>query len=426
MLSKASMEGRRPRRAFNQSGPAAKEKRKLTEASSDALQPGIDLGCNDENNLAPKPDVGCIHVSENTSKLKKESPRSLAVKSDTTIPQLLQTEENLMGVNKLLLEENDLYQSKNNGLLSCLLSEKNKNSVEERNVGRKLRKRMKVSEKEEEMVIEMKFSNVYNKSELVLPESQTGPEGKEAETLEAKKSPLKVLRKVNHDTLSATDHLLSLPEIEGKKTSPEHHVNAMFQKTLEPLLKEETNASESLGCKGIDPEECSKSMKSSIMESPSDRYPIERRSSREDLKNEEKSPAFGSSEQGTFKSVSSEVSGRKMTKNFSEIKVGFPDILKAYEDDVLLIDLIQDDPDLFGVSNEGELSFTSEVPTISQEPKVAEEHQSTDSKHVELPGKKEPSDDLREPPVLDPGLMKSESCASLSAGRIRHLHNVQY
>nr|XP_015107567.2 protein TOPAZ1-like [Vicugna pacos] len=712
-------------------------------------------GCNDENNLAPKPDVGCIHVSEDTSKLKKESPRSLAVKSDTTIPQLLQTEENLMGVNKLLLEENDLYQSKNNGLLSCLLSEKNKNSVEESNVGRKPRKRMKVSEKEEEMVIEMKFSNVYKKSELVLPESQTGAEGKEAETLEAKKSPLKVLRKVNHDTLSATDHLLSLPEIEGKKTSPEHHVNAMFQKTLEPLLKKETNASESLGCKGIDPEEYSKSMKSSIMESPSDRYPIERRSPREDLKNEgevsklschrtipmtgkrtwpcyscartsawcwkkaslpqsnfnflpgsqegfrqddflkhqtnqthltdsklmlqssitetnsesssrekldsdlnclssvstvepilmvmkefinnydkkmqseepsrsgsevvsnptedvqltnvtqnltgskkkdrgnltkptltvasqdgqeannttgelihrkaciakqtlvvpdfvkilntgwltnfkipllknktekrkernaksserevynplelldnfsgaevrqnrteenvttvtsrrqalsvrssvipmqscsnshgsknscispsfltqgnnnkpsnhiskpgnivsnkeaislpvdnntscdpgyiEKSPAFGSNEEETFKPVSSDVSGRKMTKNLSEIKVGFPDILKAYEDDVLLIDLIEDDPDLFGVSNEGELSFTSEVPTISQELNVAEEHQSADSKHAELPGKKEPSDDLREPRVLDPGLMKSEICTSLSA-----------
>ena len=84
-----------------------------------------------------------------------------------------------------------------------------------------------------------------------------------------------------------------------------------------------------------------------------------------------------------------------MSKNFSEIKVGFPDILKAYEDDVLLIDVIQDDPDLFGVSSEGELSFPSEVPMISQEPNVAEEHQSADSKHMELPEKKEPGDDLR-------------------------------
>ena len=108
----------------------------------------------------------------------------------------------------------------------------------------------------------------------------------------------------------------------------------------------------------------------------------------------EKSPAFCSSEQETFKKISSEVSGRKTTKNFSDIKV-IPDILKAYEDDVLLIDVIQDDPDLFGVSNEGELSFTSEVPMISQEPSVAEEYQSTDSKNVDLPPKKEPSDNLR-------------------------------
>ncbi|ELK10131.1 hypothetical protein PAL_GLEAN10007787 [Pteropus alecto] len=97
------------------------------------------------------------------------------------------------------------------------------------------------------------------------------------------------------------------------------------------------------------------------------------------------------------------------------------DILKAYEDDVLLIDVIQDDPDLFGVSNEGELSFTSEVPVISQEPSVAEEHQSTESKHMELPGKKEPSNDLRELPVLDPGLMKSEIWASLpAANEVKH------
>nr|XP_020771156.1 testis- and ovary-specific PAZ domain-containing protein 1 isoform X2 [Odocoileus virginianus texanus] len=135
----------------------------------------------------------------------------------------------------------------------------------------------------------------------------------------------------------------------------------------------------------------------------------------------EKNPTLYSNEQEPFKAGSSEVSGRKMTKNFSEVKVGFPDILKAYEDDVLLIDVIQDDPDLFGVSNEGELSFPSAVPMISQEPNVAEEHQSTDSKHMELPEKKEPSDDLRELPVPDPGSMKSEICASLSAAsEIKH------
>ncbi|XP_053077776.1 protein TOPAZ1 isoform X7 [Acinonyx jubatus] len=740
----------------------AKEKRKVTEASSDDPQPGIDLGCNDGNNLAYKPHGGCMHVPENSSKLKKENLRSLADKSDTNnIPQLLQTEENLMGVNRLLFEEADLHQSKINGLLSCLQNEKNKYSIEENNIGRKPRKRMKVSEKGDEMVIEMNCCNVYNKTELVLQDNQTGAGGKGAETLEAKKSPLKVLRKVNHNTLSPVDHLLSLPEI-GKKTSPEHHVNAMFQKTLEPLVEEETkNTPEPLGFKGMEPEEYFKSVQSSVVKLSSDCHLTEKRSSREDLRNEaeesksgchrtipmtgkrtwpcyscarisaqcwkksslpdsnnflpgsqqsfrqddflkhqtnqthlidsklslqstitktngessskeklnsnlnclssvsaveptltiikeptiddgkkmkseewsrsgsevvsntdedtpltnvtqnltgskkkvrgnltklnltvasqdgqeannslgktihrkaciakqtlvvpdlvkilntgrltnfkipllknktekrkeinarsserdaysplelldnlsgaevrqsrskenvstvtsgpqslsiqnsvtpvqadsdscmcknscgispnflkesndtkpsncisepgniisnkeavsltiernsfscdlgcmEKSCAF-SNKQETFKPVFSEVSGREMTKNFSEIKMGFPDILKAYEDDVLLIDVIQDDPDLFGVSNEGELSFTSEVPMISQEPIVAEEHQSTDSKHVELPEKKETSDDLRELPVPDSGLKKSEVCASLSAANeIKH------
>ncbi|XP_025740767.1 protein TOPAZ1 isoform X1 [Callorhinus ursinus] len=715
-------------------------------------------GCNDENNLSYKPDGECMQVPENSSKLKKENFRSLADKSDTNnTPQLLQTGENLMGVNKLLLEETDLYQSKSNGLFSCLQNEKNKYSIVESNVGRKPRKRMKVSEKGDEMIIEMNFSNVYSKSELVLQENQTGAEGKGAETLEAKKSPLKVLRKINHNTFSPMDHLLSLPETAGKKTSPGHHVNAMFQKTLEPLSEEETkNASESLEFKNTEPEEYLKLMQSSVVKLPSDCHLIEKRASWEDLRNEaeelklgchrtipmtgkriwpcyscarisaqcwkksslpnsnnflpgsqesfrqgdflkhqtnqthvtdsklslqstitetnhessskekldsnlnclssvstveptlmiikepiiddkkmkseepsrsgsevvsnttedtqltnvpqnltgskkkdrgnltkfnltvasqdgqeasnsigktihrkaciakqtlvvpdlvkilntgrltnfkipllknktekrkernarssereacsplelldnlsgaevrqnrnkenfstvtlgpqslriqnsvtpvraisdsrscknysciisssflkqgnvnkpsnhisepgniisnkeavsltverntfscdlaciEQSPAFSSNEQETFKPVSSEVSGREMTKNFSEIKMAFPDILKAYEDDVLLIDVIQDDPDLFGVSNEGELSFTSEFPMINQEPNVAEEHQSTDSKHMELPEKKEPSDDLRKLPILDPGMMKSEICASLSA-----------
>ncbi|KAM5314455.1 protein TOPAZ1 [Glossophaga mutica] len=706
--------------------------------------------CNDENDLTYKPDGGCLHVPEDSSELKKENLRSLPDKRDTNnIPQVSKTEENLIGVNKLLLEETDLYQSKNNGLLPCLQSEKNKYSIEESNVGRKPRKRMKMFEKGDEMVIKMNFPNVHNKSELLLQENEIGAEGKEAETF-------KVLRKVNHNTLSPMDHLSSLPETEGKDTSPEHHVNTMFQKTLEPLLKEETkNVSESLGCKSMEPEEYFKSVKSSPVKSPSNCHSIEKRSW-EDLKNEteeskfschrtipmtgkrtwpcyscarisaqcwkkasmpksdyslpssgesfrqddfpkhqtnqihltdsrlssqssikeansdssskekldsnlnglssvsevvsavqrtlkvtkepviddkkmkseepsssgsevvsnttedtqltnvtqnligskkkdrgtltklnltvtsqhsqeanhstgktihrkaciakptlvvpdlvkilntgrlsnfkipllknktekrkinakssereaysplelldnlsggevrqnksketvstitsgpqslntqnsvipgqassdsycsknscstsgflkqgntnkpsnyiselgnivsnkkavsltienntcfcdpgcvEKSPAFCSNEQETFKQVSSEVSGKKTTKNFSDIKV-IPDILKAYEDDVLLIDVIQDDPDLFGVSNEGDLSFTSEVPMVSQEPSVAEEHQSTDSKHVELPPEKEPNDNLRELPVLDPGLTESEICASLPA-----------
>lgn len=692
--------------------------------------------CNDEKNLAYKSDGGCMHVPESSSDLKKENLRSCAGKSDTNnIPQLLKTEENLMGINKLL-EEIDLHQSRNNGLLPCLQSENNKYSVEDNSIRRKPRKRMKVSEKDEK-VIKMNISNVNNKSELLLQEKQMDAEDKQSETVEAQ-SPLKRLRKVNHHTVSLVDHLLSLSEIVGKKTSPEHPVNAMFQKSLEPLLKEETkNASEPLGCKSMEPEEYFKSIESSIVKSTSDCHPVEKRS-QESLRNEaeesnfschrtipmtgkriwpcyscarvsaycwkktslpqssyflpgsqerfrqndflkhqtnqtrltdskllqssitetnsessskekldsnlnclssvsevvssvepmlmvmkepvindekmkseelsrsgskvvsymtedtqltnvtqnltgskkkdrgtltklnltvasqhgqeannstgktiyrkaciakqtlevpdlvkilntgrlsnfkipllknkaekrkeinaksseretysplellnnlseaevrqtrnkgnistitsgpqslsmqnsvtpvqvnsdsyssknpysippgsskqsndnrpcsyisepcnivsnketvsitvensifscdpgsiDKSTFFCSDKQETFEPVSSKISGRNMTNNFSEMKVGFPDILKAYEDDVLLIDVIQDDPELFGVSSEEELSFNSEVPMISQEPSDVEEHQLTDSKHMKLPGKKESSDNWR-------------------------------
>lgn len=102
--------------------------------------------------------------------------------------------------------------------------------------------------------------------------------------------------------------------------------------------------------------------------------------------------SFCSKKQEAFVPISSEISGRKMTKSISELKLGFPDILKAYEDDVLLIDVIQDDPELFGISSEGDLSFASEVSKISQEPRVSEDQPTADFKHMHLPGKKEPGD----------------------------------
>ncbi|KAM4855383.1 protein TOPAZ1 [Urocitellus parryii] len=702
--------------------------------------------CCSENNFAYKPDDGCIHVAENSSKSKKENLRNPSGKSDTnSIPTLLQTEENLMGVNNLLLEESDLYQSKNNGFQS----EKNKYLSEESNGGRKPRKKMKLFDKEP--VSEMDFCNMSNKSELILQENQMSTDGKEAETLEASKSPLKGL-----NILSPMDHLLSLPETAGRKPSPGHHVNAMFQKTLEPFLKEETMPTlESLNYKNMEPKEYFKSMTGSLVILPSDGHDTEKRSSREDLRDEgeeskvscrrttpmtgkriwpyyscarisaqcwkkaslpdsnylfpgsqenfgqddflkhqttnqthltdskfllqnslpekkiesstkekldsnlnclssvleptlmvlkepiikndkrikseelsrngsevvsnttedtqltnviqsltgnkkrgnltkpnltmasqdgqevnnsasktihrkacitkqtlvvpdlvkilntgrltnfkipllknktekrkinakssereaysplklldnlsdsevkqnrnknvstatserqslgiqngvtpgqansdsfyNKNPcsispsftkqgdddkpsnyiselgnivsnkepvsfmienntfscgpgfieesSFCSKEQEVFEPISSENSGRKMTKSISKIKVEFPDILKAYEDDVLLIDVIQDDPDLFGVSNEGELSSASEIPKISQEPSVAEEHHSADSKHMELPEKNKLGD-LRELPVLDLGMTKSEICSSLlAANEIEH------
>ncbi|MBZ3869337.1 Testis- and ovary-specific PAZ domain-containing protein 1 [Sciurus carolinensis] len=728
-----------------------------SEYSCNSLSPGVENNfilklhdcncfphskdCYSENIFAHKPDGGCTHVAENSS--KKESLRNPVEKSDTnSIHTLLQTEENLMGVNNLLLEESDLYQSKNNGLLSCFQSEKYLS--EESNGGRKPRKKMKLSDKEP--VTEMDFSNVSNRSELVLQENQMSTDGKEAETLEANKSPLK-----GFNILSPMNHLLSLPETVGKKPSPGHHVNTMFQKTLEPFLNETKTASESLDCKNLEPKEYFKSMTSSMLKSPSDNHHIEKRPSREDLRNEgeeskvscrrttpmtgkriwpyyscarisaqcwkkaslpdsnylfpgsqenfgqgdflkhqtnqthltdskfllqsltenniessakeklhsnlnclssvspeptlvikesvikndkkikseelsrsesevvsnttedtqltnviqsltgnkkrgnltklnltvtsqdgqevnnsasktiprktciakqtlvvpdlvkilntgrltnfkipllknktEKkinaksseraysplklldslsdsevkhnrnknvstatserqslriqnsvtpgqassdsfynknpcsiSPSFAkqgvddkpsnyisepgnivsnkepvsfmienntfsccpgfieessfcSKEQEAFEPISSDVSGRKMTKSISEIKVEFPDILKAYEDDVLLIDVIQDDPDLFGISNEGELSSASEIPKINQEPNVSEKHQSADLKHLELPEKNE-SGDLRELPVLDPGITKLEISSSLTAAnKIEH------
>ncbi|XP_006868837.1 PREDICTED: testis- and ovary-specific PAZ domain-containing protein 1 [Chrysochloris asiatica] len=710
-------------------------------------------GYNDENSLEYKPDDGCIHVAENSS--KKDNLKSLREKNDENNIQLSQTKENLMGVNTLLREESDLYQNTNDDLLPCLQSEKNKYLTEDSSIGRKPRKKMKLSEKGDETVLEMNFSNLNNKPELVLRENHICAECKEVGILQNEKGSVKVSKKVNHNIPFPMDHSLSLPEAEGKKTSPEHHVKAKFQKILDPLLKETKTDSEILVCKNAEPEECLKSVKSSTVKSPtgtsglSNYHHIER-SSQEELGNEdeesklschrtipmtgkrtwpcyscarisvlcwkktsvpesnlflsgsresftqddflkhptktdltdtkvllqrsatetnvefssqeqlnsdvnylssvsaiepiisddkkvrsenlsrsgpevvsdtaegfqlinvtqsmtgckkkdignlvkpnltvasqdgqetnnytgktinrkaciakptlvvpdlvkilntrrltnfkipllknkaekrkinikssereaysplelldnlsveirqyrskenvstvtsgpqswsiqnsitpvqvssdsfyskksyslssssskhsnnkpsnhiselgnivsnkeavsltdeyntffcdpgcvEKSTAFCSNEKDTFEPVCSEDSGKKVSKSFSEIKVEFPDILKAYEDDVLLIDVIQDDPDLFGVSNEGELSFTSEVPVINSEPNVPEVNQTEDAKHMELPGKKEPSDDLRDLPVLDPGLKKPDICASLlSANEIKH------
>nr|XP_021510157.1 testis- and ovary-specific PAZ domain-containing protein 1 [Meriones unguiculatus] len=708
-------------------------------------------GCNNDKTFEHKPHGVCIHIAENSLKLKKENLRNLVEKNDTkTTTKLLNTEENIIA-SKLLLEESHLYQNKNNGLISCLQSEKNKYSTEKSSIGRKHRKKMKLSEKEEK-TIDLKFSNVYNNSELMSQENQMGLEGKETETLEPKKGFLRALRKINQSTLSPVDHLC-LPETVGK-TSPIHHVNAVFQKTLESRLKEDIkDAAESLGCKSMEPEEYLKSMISSTVKSPSDSHHMGKRALWGDLrsdtaeskvscrrvmpmtgkriwpfyscarisaqcwkktslsdlncslpgslenvrppdsiihqmnqahltdstlfqqsltertiepsskeqydsdvnclssvssaeptvmimkeavtrdkkmkleessrngtevvsnttgdtqltnitqsltgnkkkranlsklnltvesqesqeasnfanrsihrkscitkqtlvapdlvkilntgrltnfkipllknktgkrgevsarssereaysplelldalsgaeakqtrnkenvcvttsgpqslsihtsaipgqasshsfytKNSCTSPSFSkkgydnkacnhisepgniisnkesvsikienntfscdlgyieqssfcSKKQEAFVPISSEVSGKKMTKSISEIKLGVPDILKAYEDDVLLIDVIQDDPELFGISSEGDISFASEVSRISQEPSISEEHSSADFQHMHHPGKKEPGDLSKEVALLDPGLLKLEICPSLSAAK---------
>ncbi|KAM9387479.1 protein TOPAZ1 [Phaethornis superciliosus] len=57
--------------------------------------------------------------------------------------------------------------------------------------------------------------------------------------------------------------------------------------------------------------------------------------------------------------VAVEINGdSKSRENLSQHKSqSFPDILEAYEEDVLIIDVIQDDPDLFGTSKEEELAI---------------------------------------------------------------------
>ncbi|XP_075601837.1 protein TOPAZ1 isoform X2 [Balearica regulorum gibbericeps] len=57
--------------------------------------------------------------------------------------------------------------------------------------------------------------------------------------------------------------------------------------------------------------------------------------------------------------VALEVNDSKSRGNLSQHKSkNFPNILEAYEEDVLVIDVIQDDPDLFGINNEEELALT--------------------------------------------------------------------
>nr|XP_048280064.1 protein TOPAZ1 isoform X2 [Myodes glareolus] len=723
--------------------------------SCNSLSPGVEKCCSfespdhcflhsegfdNENNFEHEPQGVWVHIAENTSKLKRENLRHPAEKTD----KLSKTEGNVTG-SKLLLGESRSYQNKNNGLISCLQSEKNKYLVEESSAGRKHRKKMKLSEKEEK-IIDLNFSNVYNNSELVLQENPMGVEGKETETFEPKKSFLKALRKINHNTLSPVDHLC-LPET-VEKTSPRHQVNAVFQKALESRLKEDIKiTSEFLGCKSMDPEEYFKSVISSSARSASDSHRMGKRYPWGDLRNEsdeskvscrrvtpmtgkrtwpfyscaritaqcwKKTPlsgfnfslpgslengrqhesiihqtnqsrltdskllqqpltertiessskemydsdlnclssveptlmvvkeavpsdkkieeprngievvsnaaedtqltnvtqsltgnkkkrgnlsklnltmasqesqetnniankaihrkacitkqtlvtpdlvkilntgrltnfkipllknktgkrkevharscervaysplelldslsgveakqsrnkenicaatsgpqslnipksvtpgqaishsfynknsctspgfakkcydnkaynhvsepgniisnkesmslklenntfscdlgyieqsSFCSKEQEAFVPIPSEVSGRKMTKSISELRLGFPDILKAYEDDVLLIDVIQDDPELFGITSEGELSFASDVSKISQEPSVSEEHPPADFNHMQLPGKKEAGDLSKEIALLDPGLQKLDICPSLSSAK---------
>ncbi|XP_039383165.1 protein TOPAZ1 isoform X1 [Mauremys reevesii] len=92
----------------------------------------------------------------------------------------------------------------------------------------------------------------------------------------------------------------------------------------------------------------------------------------------------------------------------SKIK-NFPDVLKAYEDDILVIDVIQDDPDLFGTTDEGDLALTMNHVTekhcnIST---TSEEKQDVKPKCLILPETKDSRDYFRESPIQESGTLKS-------------------
>ncbi|XP_049633632.1 protein TOPAZ1 [Suncus etruscus] len=262
----------------------------LQKYSCNNLSPGVknnfvlkshDYNCfpqtrgDDESSPACKPDDVCEQMPENSSKLKEENPRSLPDKSNTnSISHSTQTEENLIEVHKSLPEETYIPQNKND-LLSCFQSENNKYPGEESTVWSKPQKR-KLSEKGDEIVTEMNLLN----------ENKTDTERKEESVLEAKKCPLKFLRKLDHNTSSQKDHLVSLPETVENKTKTEHYRNITFQKTFGPFLKEETkNALEPIECKGMELEEYFQSKKT-LIKLPSDCHPVEKRSFQEDMRSE--------------------------------------------------------------------------------------------------------------------------------------------
>uniref|UniRef100_A0A4X2LJR8 Protein TOPAZ1 n=1 Tax=Vombatus ursinus TaxID=29139 RepID=A0A4X2LJR8_VOMUR len=179
-----------------------------------------------------------VHVAEMASKIKRENVE----KSDVNGTPHLVSEENNVGVKKVLLEGNKegLYYNRKNGTFSCFQNTKNKHSKEvKRGVGRKPRKRMRLSEKMDETVTEISFRNVDNKSdELLLQAKQMFTENKD--TLEFKTSSV-LLRKGS----SIMDNSLSPQEVteekNHKKMSARHHANDTFEKTFEPCGRKERN-----------------------------------------------------------------------------------------------------------------------------------------------------------------------------------------
>ncbi|XP_074844431.1 protein TOPAZ1 [Carettochelys insculpta] len=128
---------------------------------------------------------------------------------------------------------------------------------------------------------------------------------------------------------------------------------------------------------------------------------------------EEKSLPLDYSSETVDHSVSSEMRGdeaKKSRMDCAQSKVkNFPDVLKAYEDDILVIDVIQDDPDLFGTTDEGELAFTVTRTTekYCNITSTSEEKQDVKPKCLAPPQTKDPNNYFRKSPIQESGTLRS-------------------
>ncbi|XP_061442325.1 protein TOPAZ1 isoform X3 [Rhineura floridana] len=103
------------------------------------------------------------------------------------------------------------------------------------------------------------------------------------------------------------------------------------------------------------------------------------------------------------------------SNNFAEDKANFyPDVLKAYEDDVLVIDVIQDDPDLFGDNEEQEKKHC--IKTNLNVSIFSKEKMELELEPPQLPRKSHLKCCPREDPIQDYGTSKSvtDICVSLT------------
>ncbi|XP_053118731.1 protein TOPAZ1 isoform X2 [Hemicordylus capensis] len=114
--------------------------------------------------------------------------------------------------------------------------------------------------------------------------------------------------------------------------------------------------------------------------------------------------------------VASEVKKDNYSKNFTQYKGNFhADILQAYEDDILVIDVIQDDPDLFGDIDEQKATSTKEHITENHlnTSIISKEKLELESESSQLQKSRHLKCCPREGPIQDYGTMNTDGCISL-------------